>query len=33
MLNLITNLFRSVLNDEETRLPVRDYAAMLYRGL
>lgn len=33
MLNLIKNIFRTILTDEETRLPVRDYAAMLYRGL
>ena len=33
MLNIIKNLFREVLTDEETRMPVKDYAAMLYRGL
>lgn len=33
MLNIIINLFNLVLTDEETRMPVRDYAAMLYRGL
>ena len=33
MLNMLTNLFRSVLTNEETHLPVKDYATMLYLGL
>lgn len=33
MLNMITNLFRYILTDEETRLPIKDYATMLYLGL
>lgn len=31
--NIVGNLFREVLGSEETRMPVRDYAAMLYRGM
>ncbi len=33
MLNIITGLFKEVLTSDETRMPVKDYAAMLYRGL
>ena len=33
MFNMMTNLFKSILSDEETHLPVKDYATMLYRGL
>ena len=33
MLNMTTNLFKYILTDEDTRLPVKDYATMLYLGL
>jgi hypothetical protein len=33
MLNIITNLFRQILEDEEVRMPIRDYTTMLYRAL
>jgi hypothetical protein len=33
MFNIVTNLFTEILENEETRMNVRDYATMLYRGI
>lgn len=33
MYNVICNMFKNILTDDETHLHVKDYAAYLYRGL
>jgi len=33
MCNVLSNLFKKILTDDDTHLHVKDYAAYLYRGL